>query len=117
MAYETTDRDRHNWQRRGVRALTAMLDHGYREGLPALHWGITTLGDVIGDAHGLTVSVVEQRAAFDAWAEYLGANRWQERTDSAGITRLHAQFTWHADDRVKGALRAVLIPTDDSEPA
>jgi hypothetical protein len=112
MAFETTDRDRHRWQLRDARALVAMLEHGYREGLPPLHWSIGSIGGLVGEAHGLGSSVAEQRAAFDAWVDYLGARRWLERTDRDGVTHLHAQFTWGADDRVKGAIRADVFPTD-----
>ncbi|WP_327290765.1 hypothetical protein [Streptomyces sp. NBC_01198] len=118
MTYKISDRDRHGWQRQAVVALVAMLTHGYSEGLPALHWSIATTGTLIGEAHGLGVGVVEQRAAFDAWADYLNADRWQERTDADGTTHLHAVFTWRQNDRVKGAIRAVVFAaTDDSAPA
>jgi hypothetical protein len=117
MSYETTDRDQTRWQLRDARALVAMLEYGYREGLPTLQWSIGSFGGLVGDAHGLTVSPVEQRAAFDAWADYLAADRWRERTDADGTAHLHANFTWQQDDRVKGAIRAVVFPADDSEPA
>ncbi|MFD8517657.1 hypothetical protein ACFV27_42915 [Streptomyces antimycoticus] len=111
-AREATNAYQYRWQREAVSALTTMLAHGARERLPALSWIIATTGALVGDAHGLASTPVEQRAAFDAWADYLGARRWPERTDADGATHLHAQFTWHQDDRVKGAVRAVIWPTD-----
>lgn len=115
--FETTDADLRRWQARDARALVAMLEAAHSAALPTLHWSIGSIGGLVGEAHGLGSTLAEQRAAFDAWANYLGATRWPERTDNAGITRLHAHFTWHADDRVKGAIRADLFPADDSEPA
>jgi hypothetical protein len=115
--FETTDADLRRWQARDARALVAVLKAAHGAGLPTLHWSIGSVGGLLGEAHGLGSSVAEQRAVFDTWADYLGAVRWAERTDSSGIIRLQAQFTWHADDRVKGAIRAVLFHADDSEPA
>jgi hypothetical protein len=114
---ETTDVDLRRWQARDARALVTMLEAAHSAGLPTLRWSLGSIGGLLGEAPGLGSSVAEQRVAFDAWADFLGATRWAERTDSSGITRLQAQFTWHADDRVKGAIRAVLFPADDSEPA
>jgi hypothetical protein len=116
VTFETTDADLRRWQARDARALVAMLEAAHGAGLPTLHWSIGSIGGLLGEAHGLGSSVAEQRAAFDAWADFLGAARWPERTDSAGITRLHAQFVWRNDDRVKGMVRADLIPEDDIEP-
>lgn len=117
MTYETTDADLRRWQARDARALVTLLEEGYRNGLPPLRWSVGAGGGLVGDADGMTARVAGQRAAFDAWADYLGAARWRERTNSAGITHLHALFTWQADDRVKGAIRADLFPADGSEPA
>jgi hypothetical protein len=115
--YETTDADLRRWQARDVRALVAMLDAAHGAGLPTLRWSIGSIGGLIGESPGLGSTVAAQRAAFDAWADFLGARRWAERTDGSGITRLQAQFIWRADDRVKGVIRADLFPADDSEPA
>ena len=111
-ACEITAAYEHRWQREAARALTTMLAHGHQEGLPALGWSIATIGALVGDAHGLASTPAEQRGAFDAWADYLAARRWPERTDSDGVTHLYAQFTWRGDARVKGAVRAVIWPTD-----
>ncbi|WP_329023334.1 hypothetical protein [Streptomyces sp. NBC_00690] len=120
MAFETTDRDLSRWQRAAVDALAAMLAHGQRDGLPVLHWGISKTGALAGDVHGLTSTPAEQRAAFDAWADYLGAKRWPERTDADGTVRLHAQFSRSRDRQAKsvaGALRAVLLPEYEPDTA
>jgi len=109
------NRTQNQRQQRAVTALAAMLAHGAREGLPALHWSVNMLSDLIGDVHGLTATLAEQRAAYEAWCDYLGAQRWAERTDSNGTTHLHAVFTWADDDRVKGAIRARLFPGLDAE--
>ncbi|MEU0931062.1 hypothetical protein QFW82_20770 [Streptomyces malaysiensis subsp. malaysiensis] len=111
-APETTAAYQHRWQREAAHALAAMLAHGHREGLPALQWSIATTGALVGTAPGLASTPAEQRAAFNAWADYLGANRRPERTTSDGTTYLHAQFTWHQDHEVMGAVRADIFPTD-----
>jgi hypothetical protein len=113
VAFRTTPRDQHRWQQQAHRALGVMLEHGYREGLPALMWTIAPTGALVGDVDTLTSTPEEQRAAFAAWVEYLGGDRWPERTDSSGCVRLHASFTWHQDDRVKGAIRADIWPAED----
>jgi hypothetical protein len=104
-------------QQRAAAALTSVLAYGYRMGLPAVAWTPNTMGDLIADVHGLAVTPADQRAAFDAWCDYLAADRWRERTDADGTAHLHAVFTWHDDPRVKGAVRAVVIPADDAPAA
>jgi hypothetical protein len=117
VVFETTDADLRCWQARDARALVAMLEAGHRNGLPPLRWSLGAGGGLVGDADGMTARVASQRAAFDAWVDYLGATRWPERTDSSGVTRLHALFIWHAGDRAKGVLRADIFPADGSELA
>lgn len=112
-----SDADHRRWHLRGARALAVVLDHGYREGLPVLHWSVNMLGDLVADVHGLTRTGDEQRAAYDAWRTFLGAHRWTERADDDGTAHLHAVFTWRDDDRVKGAVRAVIVPDDDTGTA
>jgi len=107
-----TGRDWHRLQQRAAVALTAVLAYGHRMDLPAVAWTVNTMGDLVADVHGLTVTPDQQRATFDAWCDYLAADRRYERTDPDGMTHLHAVFAWHADPRVKGAVRAVIIPAD-----
>ncbi|WP_335982450.1 hypothetical protein [Streptomyces sp. CA2R106] len=114
---EYTGRDWHRLQQRGATALASVLAYGYRMGLPAVAWTLNTMGDLVADVHGLTVTAADQRAAFDVWCDYLAADRWRERTDSDGMTYLHAVFTWRDDPRVKGAVRAVIFPADDGRSA
>jgi hypothetical protein len=108
--------DHRRWHLRGARALAVVLEQGYADGLPVLHWSVNMLGDLVADVHGLTITVDQQRAAFDAWCTYLDASRWPERSDADGTAHLHAVFTWRNDDRVKGAVRAVILP-DSSDHA
>ena len=115
--FETTERDLLRWQLRAQRALGVFLEHAYREDLPALTWTVNTLGGLIGDVGSLNCTPAEQRAAFDAWCGYLDGNRWQERTNAAGRTRLQAQFEYRdeAGERVRGVIRADLRPDDEPE--
>jgi len=112
--FETTSRDRHLRQQRSQQALGVLLEHGYEQGLPALTWTVAVTGALVGDVDTLNGTQAEKRAAFDAWVDYLGGNRWQEYTNVAGRTHLHAQFTWAGDERVRGAIRADIWPDDET---
>jgi hypothetical protein len=116
VGYVISDADRRRWQARDARALVAMLEAGHSAAVPPLRWSLGPHGGLTGNVDPYA-TVAEQRAAFDAWADLLGATRWPERTTGYGVTHLHALFTWRADDRVKGALRADLFPVEGSEPS
>ncbi|QIJ61429.1 hypothetical protein [Streptomyces sp. JB150] len=75
-------------------------------------WTIATSGALVGDVDSLTSTPAEQRAAFAAWAEYLGARVAPERVGSDGVAHLYAQFSWQGD-RVRGAIRAAVYPALD----
>jgi hypothetical protein len=74
-------------------------------------WTVATTGALTGEVPGLVETPDEQRAAVKAWAVYLGATV-KERTNRDGVTYLSAGFTWHQDDRVKGAIRATIFPEE-----
>jgi hypothetical protein len=117
MSSQYTGRDWHRLQQRAATALTAVLAYGYRMDLPAVMWTVNTMGDLVADVPGLILTADQQRAAFDTWCAYLAADRWRERTDPDGTVHLHAVFTWRDIARVKGALRATLLPTDQDGSA
>ncbi|GAA3121960.1 hypothetical protein [Streptomyces echinatus] len=100
------------WQRAAHQALGEFL----KADLPAVSWSIPVSGALVGDVDSLTSTPDEQRAAFAAWTQYLGADVMPERTDSGGVTRLYAKF-WRQGDRdgVRGAIRASIYPPMDDE--
>lgn len=113
---ETTARDFLRWQQRAHRALGVFLADAYKREMPALTWVVTPTGGLVGDVDTLKGGPAEQRAAFDAWCDYLNADRWDEVTRSTGTVHLHAQFKHRTDagDRVGGAIRADIRPDDET---
>lgn len=107
-------RDTYRWQIRSTHALLVMLEYGADQGLPAIQWTIAeSTGALIGDVAGLLRTPEEQRSAFEAWANYLDAQRSPERVTNDGIVNLNALFSWRRDERsdmVKGAIRARIFP-------
>jgi hypothetical protein len=102
------------WQRDAYRVLGEFL----QADLPAITWTIATSGALVGDIDSLTSTPTEQRNAFAAWVQHLGADVMPERTDSGGVTRLYAKFRQHRDrdrDAVGGAIRANIYPPLDEE--
>jgi len=78
-----TDAERRGWQIRAHQLLGDLLTLD----LPPAHWQIGAFGDLI--ARAAATDPAQQRAAFDAWVDHLGARRWPER-DDYGITHLRA---------------------------
>lgn len=86
-----TEQDMTRWQIKGNKALTELLTHAFHERLPALDWRIGTGSSLIGTVQQPTFDARQKRAAFDRWADYLGAVRWPDYTGSDGRTRLRAK--------------------------
>jgi len=103
----TSEMYKRRWQRDAYRVLGEFL----QADLPAITWTIAISGALVGDVDSLTSTPAEQRAAFAAWAQHLGADVMPERTDSGGVTRLYAKFSRQGDrDSVGGAIRADIYP-------
>ena len=108
----TSEIYKRRWQRAAYRVLGEFL----KADLPAVSWSIPVSGALVGDVDSLTSTPAEQRAAFAAWTQHLGADVMPERVDSDGVTRLYAKF-WRQGDRggVGGAIRASIYPPMDDE--
>lgn len=110
----TSNADHLRWQELAREALGDFLAVAAAADLPAIAWTIATNGAMTGAVDSLTADAAGQRAAFYAWAIYLGTEP-TERTDSAGTVHLYASFTWARNYLVGGALRARISPDFDDE--
>jgi hypothetical protein len=98
------------WQRDAHRVLGKFLAAATRNDLPAMSWTIAISGALVGDVDSLTLTPVEQRAAFDRWAKQLAAEVAPERIDSDGVTHLYAKFKVPDTFSAGGAIRASIYP-------
>ncbi|WP_055563591.1 hypothetical protein [Streptomyces atriruber] len=71
-------------------AIQALRAQGKAAGLPRLYWSTTCGGAAFGQAD--TDDPALERAAFEQWADHLGARRWRE-TRSGEYLLLRATVT------------------------
>ncbi|WP_432137631.1 hypothetical protein [Streptomyces sp. bgisy154] len=103
------------WQQAAHQALGELLN---ADNLPPVTWTITPSGALVADIDSLTSTPDEQRQAFTAWCQHLGADVMPERTNSAGTAHLYAKFSWRAArtrTAVPGAIRASIHPQMEDE--
>jgi hypothetical protein len=110
MFGEVTAREQSGWQLRATRVLSELLQRAIRENLPPVRWTVSATGDLV--AHCYAASAVDRRTAWETWRTVLGAAAWPERTDSAGITHLHA-VAKRFDGLVDVTVLADVFPDDD----
>ncbi|QES45281.1 hypothetical protein DEJ49_33630 [Streptomyces venezuelae] len=67
-------------------AIHALRAQGRAAGLPRLDWTTTCAGAALG--HANSGEPAKDRAAFEQWADHLGATRWREtRSDEYVLLR------------------------------
>lgn len=106
-----TDGERRRWQRNGAHALVEMLDAAEAAKLPPIHWRLdftsTLVGMCLGD------SPEAQRATFDAWARFLGAETSREEFGVTEFLRVEAKWA----DRVQVIVSArITIESGSGDP-
>ncbi|MGQ4514242.1 hypothetical protein [Streptomyces sp. DW26H14] len=112
-----SDKDVTRWQQRSHKAIGEFLAHAAKAGLPPLTWIIASgTGAITGEASILLSTPAKQRADVEVWAKYLGV-KVHERTGRDGVTHLWAQFVWHKDRFVGGAIRADIHPPFNEDGA
>lgn len=104
------------WQSDAHRVLGDFLAAARKQNLPAMSWTIAVSGALVGDVDSLSSTPEEMRAAFEAWAGWLGATGVSDRMRGDGVTRLYAQFRrGEGSAEVRGAIRAEIYPAMGDE--
>ncbi|MFD8708156.1 hypothetical protein ACFV1W_37195 [Kitasatospora sp. NPDC059648] len=88
-----TDQERTRWQLQGARALTDLLTNAFHEQLPAIDWQLQTGSALLGQIRHPGQTPADLRAAFTAWALYLGAVPTENT--HGGRTTLRAKVERH----------------------
>ncbi|MFF4935017.1 hypothetical protein ACFY2H_40115 [Streptomyces griseofuscus] len=115
---EITHRDNHSGQMRAATALNTIIEDALRVGLPPLHWTVLA-GDprLVGEPSttGEEMNDASKRAAFEAWAAHLGAERTVE--DASGSAFLHAAATKLVGDKPVSVTVMTTLHHDGSDTA
>lgn len=113
-AGEVTPREQVRWQMRAHRALGELLTHAHTAGWPPMTWSVQPTGVLVGDVDTLSTAA-QPRAVFEAWVEYLQADRWDDVVRATGSVHLHADFAYRVGgERVRGAIRCDIRPDDEA---
>lgn len=104
------------WQSDAYRVLGDFLAAAKKQNLPAMSWTIAVSGALVGHVDSLNSTPAEMRAAFEAWAGWLGAIGVSDRMSRDGVTHLYAQFRrGEGAAEVRGAIRAEIYPPMSDE--
>ncbi|MGI5119311.1 hypothetical protein ACQEU5_07175 [Marinactinospora thermotolerans] len=103
--------DYYRCQTTAVTALADWLAAGAAQGCPPMDWTMTTTGVLV--ARSLAPTAAQQRTAWAAWTDFLGATPWPESARADGMVHLHAVARNPRGTELMVALVADLFPDQD----